>query len=629
MVRQSVRAGDAPALDVVLLDLARDATIGVDGRRHTVIFNAAAARFLGYEPAEVLGRSVALILPALGASLDSPLEDHLSPVRLDGPSSQGQRVTCRRKDGSEVMAELLVSRASHQGRVILMAVLRDLADSDASLAPLRAEETRHPGLFDGMIEGFQLIGHDWCLSFVNDVVCAHLGKSRNELLGRTIMQVYPGIEQTSLFVALRRCMAERRSQRVENSVRHPDGSTRSFAHSIQPVPEGIFVLSTDTTNRKESAFGTGGQLRQLQAVRQIDMAILGGHELQPMLDVVVTETIKTLHVQAARVLLLQAEAATLVTVAHRGFPDESAQERKVRLGVGLAGRCALERRPLVSDDPTEISGLAATASPPQERFVASAAAPLVAKGQVRGVLEVCLREKVVPSAYWLSFLEALADQAAIALENATAFQELRRANAELHLAYDATIEGWSRAMDLRDKETEGHTLRVTEMTMRLARTDGMSEDELVQIRRGCLLHDIGKLGVPDQILFKEGPLTDDEWVLMRKHPTYAYEMLFPIAYLRPALDIPYCHHEKWDGTGYPRGRQGETIPRAARLFAVVDVWDALRSDRPYRAAWPEDRVLEHIRGLSGTHFDPEACRLFDDLIRSGVHGLQPVIGTTW
>jgi putative nucleotidyltransferase with HDIG domain len=236
---------------------------------------------------------------------------------------------------------------------------------------------------------------------------------------------------------------------------------------------------------------------------------------------------------------------------------------------------------------------------------------------------------VVPSAYWLSFLEALADQAAIAIENATAFQELRHANAELHLAYDATIEGWSRAMDLRDKETEGHTLRVTEMTMRLARADGMSEEELVQIRRGCLLHDIGKLGVPDHILFKEGPLTDEEWVLMRKHPEYAYEMLYPIAYLRPALDIPYCHHERWDGTGYPRGLGGETIPRSARLFAVVDVWDALRSDRPYRAAWPEQKVLDHIRGLSGSHFDPEACRLFDELIRSGVHGLQPVIGTTW
>jgi PAS domain S-box-containing protein len=613
----------------VLLDLARDAIIGVDGRRHTVFFNAAATRFLGYDAAEVLGRPVELILPSLGATSDLPSGLHV--YGGDGRASlpRGQRVTCLRKDGSQVSADMLLSRASHGGRVILTAVLRDPEEFEEPGHATSSEEARHPGIFDGMADGFQLIGYDWRLLFVNDVVCEHVGRRRGELLGQSITQAYPGIEQSSLFAALQRCMAERRPRRVESTIHHPDGSARSFRHSIQPVAEGIFVLSTDATNRNDSVLGSGGPLRQLQAVRQIDLAILGGHELQPVLDVVIAETIKTLDVQAARVLLLQAESSTLVTVAHRGFPDETIHEQKVRLGVGLAGRCALDRRPLFSDDPSEIDGLGAASSPPRRSFVACAAAPLIAKGQVRGVLEVCLRENVAPSAYWLSFLEALADQAAIAIENATAFQELRRANTELHLAYDATIEGWSRAMDLRDKETEGHTLRVTEMTMRLARTDGMSVEELVQIRRGCLLHDIGKLGVPDHILFKAGPLTDEEWVLMRKHPEYAYEMLYPIAYLRPALDIPYCHHERWDGTGYPRGLRGEEIPRSARLFAVVDVWDALRSDRPYRAAWPEERVLGHIRGLSGSHFDPEACQLFDELIRSGVHGLRPVIGTTW
>jgi HD-GYP domain-containing protein (c-di-GMP phosphodiesterase class II) len=169
-------------------------------------------------------------------------------------------------------------------------------------------------------------------------------------------------------------------------------------------------------------------------------------------------------------------------------------------------------------------------------------------------------------------------------------------------------------MDLRDKETEGHTQRVTELTVQLAKKMGVSQQEIVQMRRGALLHDIGKLGVPDNILLKPGKLTDIEWAVMRQHPKYAYNMLTPINYLRPALDIPYCHHEKWDGSGYPRGLQGEEIPIAARLFAVIDVWDALRSDRPYRAGWTAEKTREHIIEGSGTHFDPRVAEAFLSLL---------------
>jgi putative two-component system response regulator len=186
---------------------------------------------------------------------------------------------------------------------------------------------------------------------------------------------------------------------------------------------------------------------------------------------------------------------------------------------------------------------------------------------------------------------------------------------ELQRAYDETIEGWSRALDLRDKETEGHSQRVTEMTLRLARAFGIDdEEELVFIRRGALLHDVGKLGVPDAILFKPDTLTEDEMEIMRKHPTYAYEMLSPIAYLRPSLVIPYCHHEKWDGTGYPRGLYNEEIPLAARLFSVSDIWDALLSDRPYRRKWPKDIALEHIKALAGSYLDPRVVKVFLEII---------------
>ncbi len=182
--------------------------------------------------------------------------------------------------------------------------------------------------------------------------------------------------------------------------------------------------------------------------------------------------------------------------------------------------------------------------------------------------------------------------------------EIQQANIELTNAYDATIEGWSHAMDLRDKETEGHTQRVTELTDRLARSMGIQGPVLINIRRGALLHDIGKMGIPDHILLKPGSLSNIEWEIMRQHPQIAYDMLVHIDYLRPALDIPYCHHEKWDGSGYPRGLQKEEIPLVARIFSVIDVWDALTSDRPYRGAWSNEKALAYIREHSGLHFDP-------------------------
>jgi putative two-component system response regulator len=192
--------------------------------------------------------------------------------------------------------------------------------------------------------------------------------------------------------------------------------------------------------------------------------------------------------------------------------------------------------------------------------------------------------------------------------------KLREAHAQLLNAYEATIEGLSHALDLRDRETEGHSRRVSELTVRLAQTLNLSEEEIMHLRRGALLHDVGKIGIPDSILHKPEPLAEEEWLIMRKHPQFAYDMLDPIEYLRPALDIPYSHHERWDGTGYPRGLKGEEIPMVARLFAIADVWDALTSDRPYRAAWTEEEALAYIREQSGKHFDPKVVELFFSVI---------------
>jgi len=188
--------------------------------------------------------------------------------------------------------------------------------------------------------------------------------------------------------------------------------------------------------------------------------------------------------------------------------------------------------------------------------------------------------------------------------------ETEKLHREVVAAYDKTIEGWSRALDLRDKETEGHTQRVSEMTQKLARAAGLDEDALLQIKRGALLHDVGKLGIPDSILLKPEPLSSTEWTIMRKHPVYAYEWLSAIGYLHFALEIPYCHHEKWDGTGYPQGLKGDRIPLVARIFAIVDVWDALTNDRPYRQKWTKRKTIQYIKEQSGIYFDPQVVETF-------------------
>ncbi|MDA8242005.1 MAG: PAS domain S-box protein [Nitrospiraceae bacterium] len=355
---------------------------------------------------------------------------------------------------------------------------------------------------------------------------------------------------------------------------------------------------------------TEDNLEHLRALRAIDLAITSSLDLRVTLDVLLDNVTSQLKADAAALLLLNPHSKLLEYAAGRGFRTRALQHTRLQIGQGYAGQAVTEQRAIKVPNVMEAEGFTRAPMLKPEGFVSYFGVPLVAKGHVKGVLEIFHRKLLNPDEQWFEFLDALAGQAAIAIDNAALFNALERSNVELTMAYETTLDGWSRALDLRDKETEGHTQRVAEMTLRLAKAIGMSDEELVHLRRGALLHDIGKMGVPDSILLKPGKLTDEEWDIMRKHPVFAYELIYPITYLRNAVDIPYCHHEKWDGTGYPRGLKGEQIPLAARVFAVMDVWDALRSDRPYRPAWPEEKTLEHIRALSGSHFDPRVVDIF-------------------
>lgn len=399
------------------------------------------------------------------------------------------------------------------------------------------------------------------------------------------------------------------------------GETRHFNEGELALLRALADQAVQAIVNAQLFGRTQQHLRNVEALRNIDMTIANSFDLRLTLKEIVAGIIAQLSVDAAEVLLFKPVSNMLEFAAGQGFSSNIMQKGRLRLGEGIAGHVALEQQRIHVPNLADVKDNF-TRAPlfVGEGFITYFGVPLLAKGQVKGVLEIFHRAPLNFNEERLNFLEMLAGQAAIAIDSAQAFDGLQRANLNLSQAYDATIEGWSRAMDLRDKETEGHTQRVTELTVRLAEAIGMSEEEGVHVWRGALLHDMGKLGVPDDILLKPGKLTDEEWIIMRQHPQFAYDMLSSIEYLRSALDIPYCHHEKWDGTGYPRGLKGEQIPLAARLFAVVDVWDALRSDRPYRQGWPEEKVFEHIRAQVGTHFDPKAVEAFFKVMSEDKHG---------
>jgi len=403
---------------------------------------------------------------------------------------------------------------------------------------------------------------------------------------------------------------------VEYRIIRPDGSVRWIHDQRFPVhnEEGnvyrVTGIAEDITRRKKVEEQNDCQIKRLAALRNIDKVIISVLDVRVAITSILQQITDRLGIDAAAILLMEPSAHTLRFADGCGFNTSAIKQTYLRIGEGPAGVAALERRTVrvhisrEDDCPAQFQPFA------REGFVEYIAIPMIAKGKVKGVLELFFRVDTLPDQECIDFQHALATQTAIAIDNSELFQQLTHGNMELTSAYDTTIEALSRAIDLRDEETEGHSQRVTEKTVHLARAAGMTAGDLVHVRRGALLHDIGKLGVPDSILLKPGHLNEEEWKVMKKHPSISYELLSPIAFLKQSLDIPYCHHEKWDGSGYPRGLKNTQIPLAARLFAIVDVWDALTSDRPYRRAWDVQKTREHMLSMAAIQFDSDLLALF-------------------
>jgi len=554
--------------------------------------------------------------------ISSPQYAALVPERIEELRERGHKffeTEHVRRDGAIIPTEVSNRIIEYSGKQAVLTIARDITERKQYEETLRIIQFS----IDHAAEHITWVGPDGRFLYANDEACRSLGYSRDEMLSMTVRDVVPDFSE-EMWRDHWKDINQKGSRTFEARHRRKDGSFVPIETSVKHLSYGgkefhIYFVR-DISERKRAQERLKMQLDRLAALRSIDMAITASLDLRVTFSVFLDQVITQLSVDAADVLLLDGHTQKLEYSAGRGFQTVALQHTRLPLGEGYAGRAALERctvsipNLMENENSLKRSPLLA-----EEGFVSYYCVPLIAKGQVRGVLEIFHRAPLEPDQEWLDFLESLGRQAAIAIDNATLFSDLERSNTDLVNAYDATLEGWSRALDMRDKETEGHCERVTEMTLRLARSLGMRNDELVYARRGALLHDIGKMGIPDGILLKPGSLSDQEWEIMRKHPVYAYELLSPISFLRSALDIPYCHHEKWDGTGYPRGLKGEQIPLAARIFAVVDVLDALRSERPYRPAWTKEKAFEYIQEQSGRHFDPKVVNALFETINSMEH----------
>lgn len=402
-------------------------------------------------------------------------------------------------------------------------------------------------------------------------------------------------------------------RRLEEKIIRQDGKVIDVEASSSLFPyenqNAIHVIVRDITELVSARNENERRLFQLQALREIDQAILNSYDLNAIIQLSLSYAKQIAGIDAAVLYLNDSETGMRIYQQSIGFTNEP----NLTHGSDRYQFLVQEKESLFIADIRKTTKFTFNSTLiDEDQFISYCGIPLISTGEVKGIVEVFARTPIIFSEECFDLLETMSDQIAIAIDHVRLYEGLNDSLDDLSQAYDATIVGWSRAMDLRDEDTEGHTQRVTHNTLLLAQKMGMSEEELIHVRWGALLHDIGKLGIPDRILLKKGKLTTQEWTIMRQHPNFAFKMLQPISYLRTALDIPYCHHEKWDGSGYPRRLHGEEIPLSARIFAVIDVWDALRSDRPYRPKWPDEKILEYIQSLSGEHFDPKIVATFFD-----------------
>ena len=589
--------------------------------------NQAACRMNGYSREELIGQSVNMLNIEDGT--DEERAAYLARLRREG--SIQIEAFHRHKDGHIFSVEVSTSLFVFEGRELVLGIDRDNTEQKQAKEAIERSERRFRALVENSMEEVSLVGMDGRLIFESPSTRRPLGYPPDLFVGNTLTELFHPDDWANATNLLEQISREPSGYREAIfRLKHMDGSWRWMEGRMtnllhDPAVGAVVINYRDITERKLAEDEIQTRAHELLMLYELSSVLAGASGLDAILELVNRRAVESVHATFARIALLEGDDFVMrsaypirildhdLLLNHRtaitAMPycqQVMEQDEPVLLRASDEGISKEERAALLLDFAQVVSVIPLRV----HEFSTNSS-------RILGLLmigETRMEEREPFTAEKMRLARSIGNQAAVAIDKARLFTDLRRSNFDLNLAYDATISGWSAALDLRDKETEGHSQRVTEMTLRLAKRMGFSEQELVHVRRGALLHDTGKMGVPDSILLKPDKLTGEEWEIMRMHPAYAYKMLKPISYLATALDIPYCHHEKWDGTGYPQGLKGEAIPLSARVFAIVDVYDALTSDRPYRKGWPREKTVDYIREQSGTHFDPQVVDVFLKMI---------------
>jgi PAS domain S-box-containing protein len=597
-VEQSLRESEEKYRTVV--ETSADAILLQTPAGLIVDCNMAAERLFDYSHQELCRMQMADLAPVEVAGL--------LPERMTAEmTTSGVFVDTfyRKSEGRTFAAEVSSQMIVMGGETLVLLYIRDISQRKQAAEALRDSEERYRSLVETSPDAIALTDLRGRIVICNQKaadICEYA--SAEQMLGMSVFELLAPEDRKRAFDNTRKLYRGGEYRDVDYTAitlsgrRFPCELSATTIYDKQGRPSGYTGIMRDVSERKQQA-------REQAAVVVVASALRTAITLDEIVQNILNQLLGMLNSEAAAIFVV--DSATGDAECVRGVSRWSAWTgMRLAPDEGLTGRLIRTGQPFVNNDLLH--------NPQTARLElmgglnAVAGAPLIAQERTIGALWV---GRTAPFREGeLRVLMVIADMAANAVQRAALFEDLQKSSGELEEAYDRTLEGWSRALELRDRETEGHTRRAAEYTVALGRALGMSEDSLLHVRRGALLHDIGKLGIPDKILLKPGPLSEEEWSIMRLHPTYAYQLLEPIPYLGQALDIPYCHHEHWDGSGYPQGLSGEQIPLAARIFCVVDVWDAITSNRVYRPAWPLERARQYLVENAGVQFDPRVVEMF-------------------
>jgi len=618
-----------------IISTALNGIITIDNEQNIILFNPSAERIFGYSADEVLSLPLMKLIPQRFH------HSHAAYVEAYGAHGNSARkkglldsLYGRRANGEEFPLEAFISRSEISGQKFYTVIFQDITERRQAEEALKESERKFRALAENIPSVVYQCQNDSKYTFVylNDSIEQLTGYSRLDFLNGSLSFVdlyHP--EDCKLIPFPVDPNNEQIGQEpfhITYRIRHKAGnwvwvdewgtSVLDSRGKIQYF-EGVMI---DITERKRSEEDLRRHAMELESLAVASSALRTAQNVTEMVPILARQALRAVNGTYASIFLLDPETNEFVsrgwysadTPHNAHMPDES--HLRHFPNKGITGRVAATGEIYMTED-IQKDPVILILDGERERLKdvhGSVSLPLRAQEKIIGIMHIWSTEFRIFTDTEIRLLIALAETTSNSVHRAILFEKTQKHAEELALAYDNTLEGWARALELRDEITEGHTRRVTELTLKLARALNIPENEIVHIRRGALLHDIGKMGIPDSILHKPGPFTAQERMIMQQHTQYARDMLASISFLQPAIDIPYCHHEYWDGAGYPRGLRGEEIPLAARIFSIIDVWDALTSDRPYRQAWSEEKTCAYILERSGKQFDPQIVEAFFSLL---------------